>query len=287
MKQGDVVLFIGAGMSMNSRLPGWVDLILPMAKDLNAPWPSDEKDINSEHLLAIANYYENQYGRNELVRFLMKKLETTSVRPSPAHYLLTLLPVQVLFTTNYDNLLEQTYANVDMPAHVIVDRTEIAYWQHRQVQIVKLCGELARPNSLFFTKSDFNIYAEANRPIIEMLRTLFETKTALFLGYGLRDPFINQIWDTIKWGMKSHQRLSYASFLSLNPLEEKDLQSRNICPIILDPAGTQGHEAFLQWLISLALEVTGPLKPEQLDTLLKHVSNSTVRDDIRSKLQAP
>jgi hypothetical protein len=41
--KGDVVLFIGAGLSISVGLPGWAALIRPLAQSIGARWPTKKK----------------------------------------------------------------------------------------------------------------------------------------------------------------------------------------------------------------------------------------------------
>ena len=274
---GEIVPFVGSGVSMNAGLPGWIELIRPLAEAGGIPWPADERDINTEHLLTIAQYYENQFGRNQLIRFIIDKLDISAASPSTAHYLLTLLPVNAIFTTNYDNLLEQAFQNIGCPANAIVAESELAYWQQDRTQLIKMCGDIKRPDSIYFTKSDFNIYAEVNRRLVDVLRMMLETKTALFLGYSLKDPFLIQTWDSIRLNFGKHQRLAYALLFDAGPLEIKDLQIRNIHPILLDDAAKSKKEIFLDALIAIISLSSKAIIRERFERVLKYIQEVSIR----------
>jgi hypothetical protein len=64
--RGDGALFVGAGLSIEAGLPGWADLIRPLAQAVGGHWPADEADLTTDHLLSAAQHYENQRGRNAL-----------------------------------------------------------------------------------------------------------------------------------------------------------------------------------------------------------------------------
>ena len=279
MKRGEVILFVGAGLSVNAGLPGWIELAHLIADNAGFHWPAQE-DITTEHLLTIFQYYENQYGRNRLLRIVDDKLDTIKHTPAIAHYLITLLPVQIVFTTNYDNLLERAYHDVFQPAHVVVNPLELAYWSQDNTQIVKLCGDLSRPDSIVITKRDFNIYSETHRRLIEQLRTTLETKTALFLGYSLRDPFINQIWDAIHLTQGEHHRMAYAVIFNPNPLELADFQKRGI-HVIQPPIKNNIEESFLSFMINLLKGLGPQFAYEKFHKILGYVSNQAIADELK------
>ncbi len=267
MKRGEVILFVGAGLSMNAGLPGWIELANSFADAVGCHLP-EPGYITTEHLLTAFQYFDNQYGRNGMLRTLQSNLETASIAPVAAHYLITLLPVQTIFTTNYDDLLERSYRDVLQAAHVIVNPIELAYWNPNSVQIIKLCGDLARPESIVITKSDFNIYSETHRRLIEQLRTTLETRTALFLGYSLRDPFINQIWDAIHLTQGTHHRMAHAVIFNANTLELEDLRRRGIQ--VMQPVVDDNVEkAFLNFLIEIIKALRPQLNEEKIQNCVR------------------
>jgi hypothetical protein len=112
-----------------------------------------------------------------------------------------------------------------------------------------------------------------------------ETKTALFIGYGLRDPFINQIWDNINWRFKEHQRSAYATFFDISPLDFQDLKKRNIIPIILDNKGADKTATLASWLTDLVYLSLVSVSPEHLQEVLKHIDNRDILEKLRNMEQ--
>ena len=60
--RGNAVLFCGAGLSMGAGLPGWSELLSPLAKDIGLT--EDERD----NLLQVAQDYELERGRHANAR---------------------------------------------------------------------------------------------------------------------------------------------------------------------------------------------------------------------------
>jgi hypothetical protein len=276
IRRREVILFVGAGLSMNAGLPGWTDLAHFLAQDIGYHWPAPE-DITTEHLLTIFQYFDNKYGRNNMVRTLRNMLQIPGVSPAAVHYLITLLPVQIIFTTNYDDLLERSYRDVMRSMHVVVNPLELAYWTQDDTQIIKLCGDLARPESIVITKSDFNIYSETHRSLIEYLRATLETRTALFVGYSLRDPFINQIWDTIHLLQGKHHRMAYAVIFNNNLLELEDFRRRGI-QVIQPVIKNSVTEAFLGLTIDILKELRLQISEEKIQNVVKYIPDRIVQE---------
>src|SRR5574342_609040 len=98
IKSGECTVFVGAGLSIGSGLPSWPGLMKPMANQIDFPYPDDD-NLTPDIFLTVAQYYENSYGRNYLIRFLQNQLDDTNVKPSEAHLALTSLPFHTIFTT--------------------------------------------------------------------------------------------------------------------------------------------------------------------------------------------
>ena len=111
--RGNGILFVGAGLSVGAGLAGWTKLVRPLAQSVNFELPTEDKFITTDHLLAAAQRYENQRSRNSLVQHLLDNLDTTKIQPTSVHRLIASLPVQVIFTTNYDDLIERVCVKRD------------------------------------------------------------------------------------------------------------------------------------------------------------------------------
>jgi tetratricopeptide (TPR) repeat protein len=248
LERNELVLFIGAGISIGAGLPGWLALIRPLAQAVGFDLPED-KFITTEHLLSAAQYYENKQGRQNLIQYLRDQLDTTDKEPTPVHQCLASLSINTVFTTNYDDLIEVALRNAGKRRSVIFTKQELPYWKEDQVQVIKLCGDLTASDSIAITKSDFNTYFAERPRLIERLRTTLETKTALFLGYSLQDPFLNQIWDNIGLDFGKHRRVGYAAMFDAQELEVEDLKGRGIHVINLDSGqGTDRTQILESWL---------------------------------------
>src|SRR6476620_5439673 len=140
---GEVAAFVGAGLSAGAGLPGWYGLVSELAGRIHHPMPPREW-ITAEALIDAAQAYINQEGLHSLVMFLKRRLDTTGKAPTAAHRALTRLPISLVFTANYDNLLERAYQEAGISAQVVVRDDSIPYMRREpgSVNIVKLYGDL-------------------------------------------------------------------------------------------------------------------------------------------------
>lgn len=100
IEKNKLVVFVGAGVSLNSELPGWGQLIGEFCKVLNI----DSTNLSTEDYLKIPQYYFNQRGFKEYYDFI-HNIIGVKAEPNKIHDLiLEMSPVHIV-TTNYDDLI--------------------------------------------------------------------------------------------------------------------------------------------------------------------------------------
>jgi hypothetical protein len=248
MSKDNVALFVGAGLSVGAGLPGWDALIRPLAERIG---------YAGDDLLKAAQYYENRNGRHALISYLRDRLDTTGIEPTGNHDLLTCLPVNIVFTTNFDDLLERAYRKAGRPVHLVVGATELPFWDESRVNLVKLHGTCDRPDSFIITERDYNTIYQINAPIVQQLNTLLATKTFLFLGYSVNDPDFNQVYDQLNIELGRHQRRPYLVTFDVDDFTAEDLQRRGYHVISLPGEGDRNAQ-LAEWLRALLDAVARP-----------------------------
>ena len=89
-------LFVGAGFSVNAGLPTWPDLLRDTAAELNL-------DVDKEtDLVALAQFHFNEKKVRTRLNQLIVDEYGKDVSTTPNHKLLASLPVETIWTTNYD-----------------------------------------------------------------------------------------------------------------------------------------------------------------------------------------
>ncbi|MFJ4030031.1 SIR2 family protein [Paenarthrobacter sp. NPDC089989] len=207
----DFVLFIGAGLSSNSRNskgqtpPRWRGL-LESLRDKFAPAKSPiMRDVNralkAGDLLLAAELLENYCEAKGMIsdfRIEIARLTDGGQKPEQVfqkndlHDLISDLFPRIIVTTNYDKILERhfqagyntlTYSQEDIAAHV----------RQGSYVLIKLHGTVDNPAKMILTRMDFTRLRKDGRNTLETLEALLLTKTALFVGYSLDDPDLRLI----------------------------------------------------------------------------------------------
>lgn len=183
-----LVLFIGAGVSANSGLPLWNDLIKKIKKKIKV---SD----NSYDYLKIAQYYYNSRGEKEYYDFLKEELEVEASPNNIHEALLDMNPCHII-TTNYDELIEKEARKKGMFYDVVAKDTDLPYTPNNKM-IIKMHGDLKNRN-IVFKEDDYLSYSNNFKLIENYIKSLFSTNVVLFVGYSLGDTNVQLIFQWIK-----------------------------------------------------------------------------------------
>jgi hypothetical protein len=155
-------------------------------------------------------------------------------KPSPTYDLVAQLPCTLYYTTNFDELLEDSLRRTDTKYELVVsDEVARIYSDRRGLQLRKIHGTISQPNTLVVTRSDYANFVMNNTLTLDTLRNDLAQYSFLFIGYSLSDPDFNSIYDNVMYSMGRMRQTHYMCVPSLTPLAEQDLRERGIEPIDL------------------------------------------------------
>jgi len=160
LHKGNVVAFVGAGFSIGAGLPGWYSLIGELAQRIGYELPPAQW-ATGEALIDAAQAYINEQGLHSLVMFLKDKLDTTGKPPTAAHQALARLPISLVLTANYDDLLERAYRDAGKRVHIVVRDSDIPFMRREPdaVNIVKLYGDLDQPDTIVLARQQYEAFS--------------------------------------------------------------------------------------------------------------------------------
>lgn len=237
IKNGQVILFVGAGLSATLGLPSWNDLIKHLANELGY----DERIFAGyERNMVLAEYYELHKGGLEGLASWMRRNWSEDqyrekIRNSGIYKDLTQLNFPVIYTTNYDHCLEIAFDIVKKPWKRIVGIEDMVDTGD-QTHIVKFHGDMDRAESLVLTESSYFERFDLSSPLDIKLRADIMNKSVLFIGYSLSDINLRYLIYRLNkfWGISGaavDQMKSYILVSDYNPVQRDVLARRNICTI--------------------------------------------------------
>ena len=214
-ESGNLVFFIGAGLSSSLGLPSWKELAKKSLQDLRnknifSPAKIEQlKHLNPKQILSVSQLANEDDFKEDLKKHLKE------VKSKPGNIYETIRKIGcVCVTTNYDDLLKPPpyrsskinasqktgEPEIEKSEEDISEKHEMAERIHRREDIypylldelgtiIHLHGCMIEANTMIVTTKDYLEHYK-DPQIINFLEYLFKKKTVVFLGYGLEEDEI-------------------------------------------------------------------------------------------------
>ncbi len=184
-----LVIFAGAGISIDAGVPSWGKLIEEIKSDLDLP-------KNESDYLKIPQIYYNERQEKEYIEKIRDVLGHKKLKHNEIHEEIFQLNPEHILTTNFEDLLEQVINKKSLPFSIVKQDTDLPY-SHNTKLLVKIHGDLDNTN--FVLKEDDYLNYSHNHPLIEaFIKSIFATKVVLFIGYSYNDYNLKQIIQNVR-----------------------------------------------------------------------------------------
>lgn len=248
IKSKNVVLFLGSGFAYNAKHsegqkpPLGQELSNMISKEfLNSQYDGDPLTLVSEMAISSDNLFNVQ-------QFIAKTF--SGFKPNDSHNKFTTFPWKAIFTTNYDLILEQAYANnknaIQILSPVFRNTPEQQIFKStNSVPYYKLHGCISYINDttlpLILSTDQYITHKENRDRLFSKLYELAMDYPILFIGYSNQDPNIRTILKEIEV-LKDAKPRSYMVKPNFRTEEVSFWESKKIKPIDM------GHEEFINLL---------------------------------------
>jgi hypothetical protein len=211
LRDNSAAVMCGAGVSIPSGLPSWKDLLEPARVALKLPRKFSD-------LTLLATYYVSQGAgsKSHLKDQILEKLGSTAAVPNGTHRALWALPVDYIWSLNFDDLLEKA---IDPPARVISSDQEMqGSLGHRERTVIKIHGGIsdlrseASSRDIVLSRDDFDSYLDQYPRTWARLLADFHTKSMLFVGISFADPNMQQLLRLVRMASRKITQQHFAIF---------------------------------------------------------------------------
>jgi len=298
--RGELVLFLGAGVSAGAGLPLWGQLLEEMARGVG---------ITQQEMTALrrldyvdqAHILEQRCGDEEIPRQMIAKAMQRH-HYALGHALLASLPVREVVTTNYDQLFELAFQSAGGKTLAVLPH---APQRGTYGWILKMHGSVEHPRDIVLTRRDYMRYDEQRAALAGIVQAQLLTKQMMFVGFSLNDANFLRIADAVRRALRStspqppHPARTGRTFgvalsLSRNPLLEElwrnDLEWVAMQDSADESEGISHLEAacrldiFLDYLLAQASSSTAHLLDHRFDGVLSDTER-TLRDSLENFLK--
>jgi SIR2-like protein len=254
--EGRLVPFVGAGLSRPLGLPSWDLLIDNIAVQLG--YDPEIYRLNGSKL-QLAEYFVAEKGSIGPLRSEMDRLFNPSdeaVLASTSHRLLVEMKLPLIYTTNYDRIIERAFDLRGVACHTIANIDDIGTAPPNVTHVVKFHGSFSDDASLVLTESNYFDRLDFESALDLKLRADTLGKSLLFVGHGLGDINIRYLLHKLhklRGRMTTGQnRLpsAYLTAFGAGDVQRALLARWDVEIIELDPLDkTKSIEAFLESLL--------------------------------------
>ena len=208
IRKEEVVLFVGAGFSINAGYPSTKELSQIIYNNLT----NSEKESISQNLplIDLTDEFIQLRGnsRNSLISILKSTYGKSPVDLTDHAKIKSIPHLKNVITTNYDSAFENVYSDSH---NLIFKDSDCSYIDKLRTSIFKIHGDLSVPDSIVITKSDYRHYFDKMNNVIfwTKVKDLLASYSVLFIGYSLEDDNIISIIESINNALGANRKEMY------------------------------------------------------------------------------
>lgn len=234
-----LILFVGAGVSMSLKLPSYGALIREIGDHVG--FDGEIFEGLGDYLTLAEYYHSRKNGLLELQRHLQRnwKRSRKEILESPVHRAIVELGCDQIYTTNFDGFLEQAHRGMNRSYRTIRSVKNLVDLPSGVTQIVKLHGDLFSPSTMVFTETSFFERLSFEAPLDVKLRADALGKSLLFIGYSLNDINVRYLMFRLQrqWEKEPQPEFRPKSYVFLgrpNPVQSEVLRLRGVETVVAE-----------------------------------------------------
>lgn len=215
ISDNSAAIFAGAGLSRSSGFVTWKELLSDMATELGL---QIEKEYD---LISLAQYYKNEHNNRNTINLEILNCFSYNTSENKLLDIITSLPIDTFWTTNYDRLIEDTLrVKWNKKVDIKINQSSLSTsLKERDAVVYKMHGDILDSANAVITKDDYEVYELSHKLFVTALQGDLISKTFAFVGFSFDDPNINYILSRIRVLLGENQREHYCF---IKKLKEKE-----------------------------------------------------------------
>lgn len=221
LKNESASLFVGAGLSIGSGGINWNELLKEEAQNIGL-------DVEIENdLVSVAQYIYNESGTRNTISELIKNKISTEGNINENHKIISQLPIKKIWTTNYDDYIEQALIKNGKKVDVKKAVKDISLKLDKSdVSLFKMHGDVNIPESAVLIKDDYEIYDRKNEVFLKNLQADLLNNTFLFLGFSFEDPNLKNILSKVRIMLEGDNKRHYCIMRTVQKEDFKNCEDK-------------------------------------------------------------
>lgn len=268
----NVIPIVGAGFSKNATIPSGITM--PDWNQLGQLVASYIMDYEYTNALDALSIFESEYSRIKLIELLSKELHIHEIQPSPTYMAFCDIFFDIICTTNFDFLLDETLQLSKRPVSIIVSEEKLSINMKNSTKLIKLHGDFNHPNNMVITEKDYDLFLDNNKLLATYISNLFITKTLFLVGYSFDDNDTRNLWQIINSRLGSLKKLAYCVMVDASRTEIARFERRNIKVINL-PGKKENYPHILR---DFFIEIKGLIA--QKSTQLFQTTDNKLKEEL-------
>ena len=191
-----LILFLGAGISINESLPSWKKIVENLLdnQDCDIEKASSFKAALSDDVMSPLEILEKIKKHRKYVLESFEK--NLNIENSESEIFKMLGNISKRFiTTNFDKLIEQ---NTNIKLVITQDSSyNLSKVDTNDNYIIKIHGDLDRLDSCIIFEDQYKDLYENDKLATFQLKKLISQYNFLFIGFSFNDPYVNELFQLI------------------------------------------------------------------------------------------
>jgi hypothetical protein len=204
LNEGTASIFAGAGLSIPAGFVNWSELMQEIAHDLGLVVDRENDLVSLAQFHLNENRTRSKINRKIIEEFTEYSEETLN------HQIIARLPISSIWTTNYDQLIEQAFSKENKVTDVkYTNKQLLTNRPKRDVVVYKMHGDASHASEAILTKEDYEQYHQTHEPFVNALTGELTTKTFLFIGFSFTDPNLDYVLSRLNFRFTDDKKQHY------------------------------------------------------------------------------